>query len=85
MKEFVRSIKFKILIVIFAILFGITLFASTEGGKDSFVSSFFGAIVSPFQNLSNSISQKVTSTLDMLSNSDEYYKENQMLDRKSVV
>lgn len=79
MKEFIQSIKFKILIGIFALLLGITLFAATTGGEDSFVSSFFGAIVSPFQKLSNSISDKVYSTLDMLSNSDKYYKENEML------
>lgn len=82
MKEFVHSVKFKILIAIFALLLGITLFAATTGGKDSFASSFFGAIVSPFQKLSNTISEKVTSTIDMLSNSNEYYDENQILKKQ---
>ncbi len=82
MKDFLQSLKFKILVGILALLLGIMAYAaSTEGGK-SFISSAIGVIVSPFQEISTAISNKVSSTLDMLANADEYYEENQKLKKK---
>ncbi len=79
MKEFIHSLKFKILVAIIALLLGITLFAATTGGKDSFVSTALGTVIKPFQKISTKISDKVSSTLDMLTNADKYYDDNKHL------
>ncbi len=79
MKEFFSSIKFKIILVILALLLGITLFAATTTDGKTFLSSVIGGIISPFQKLSMNISQSVTSTVDMLTNADKYYAENEEL------
>ncbi|MFA5658070.1 MAG: rod shape-determining protein MreC [Oscillospiraceae bacterium] len=79
MKDFLHSFKFKILVGLFAVIFGIMIYAATTGGKDSAVASFFGAVFSPFQKLSTSISQKVSSGIDKFVNADNYYEENQKL------
>jgi len=82
MKDFIQSVKFKILVGILALLVGIMLYAATTGGETSAVSSFVGVIISPVQKLSSSISNKVSTTLDMLMNAEKYYDENQILREK---
>lgn len=79
MKDFIHSVKFKILVAVLALIFGIILYAATTGGKDSAVASFFGTVFSPFQRLSTSISTKVSSVIDTHANADKYYEENQKL------
>lgn len=78
-KDFIHSAKFKVLVAILALIIGIMLYAATTGGQTSAVSSFFGAIFTPVQKLSTTISDKVSTTLDMLTNADKYYDENQQL------
>jgi len=75
-KDFIHSLKFKILVGILALLFGIMLYTATA---DSAVSSFLGLVFSPVQKLSSSISNKVSTSLDMLTNASKYYKENKEL------
>lgn len=79
MKDFVHSVKFKILVGILALLFGLMLYAATTGGKQSFVASLMGTVFSPVQKVSSSISNKVSSSLDKFINADEYYDQNQKL------
>ena len=82
MKDFIHSVKFKILAGIVALLLGIMIYAaSTEGGV-SIISSALGAVVRPVQKLSTAISNKVSTTLDMLMNADKYYDENKKLKDK---
>ena len=82
MKDFVHSMKFKILCGILALLIGIMIYAATTSGGQSAMSSFLGAIVSPFQKFSNAISSKVSTTIDTLVNADKYNKENKELKKK---
>lgn len=82
MKEFFHSVKFKILVGVVALLFGITIFAATTGGSSSVVSTVIGAIVSPVSKLSSNISHKVSSKLDMLKNASDYYDENKQLKKQ---
>jgi rod shape-determining protein MreC len=82
MKDFIRSLKFKILVGILALLMGIMVYAATTAGGRSLISSFFGAVVSPFQKASSAISNKVSTTIDMLVNADNYYDENKELKKK---
>lgn len=82
MKDFINSLKFKILVGILAFLIGIMIYSATTAGGTSFVSSFFGTIVSPIQNLSSSISNKVSTSLDTLMNAKQYRNENEELKKK---
>ncbi len=82
MRDFFKSTKFKVLLGIFAFLIGIMVYTATTFGGKSVVSSFFGMVFSPIQKFSTSISNKVTSTLDMVLNAKEYYTENEKLRKK---
>ena len=76
MKDFFRTTKFKILVSVMAVLVGVMIFSLTQGGYTTDSSSVFGYIFEPFQKFSNGISNRVTSTLDMLFNAEKYYNEN---------
>lgn len=79
MKEFFGTVKFKIILAILALLFGMMLYSVTQGGVVNGASEMFGKALSPVQKLSNSITHKITKNIDMLMNADKYYKENQKL------
>ncbi len=82
MKDFINSIKFKVLVGILTVLLGLTIYTAATSSNGSFVSSFFGAIISPVQKLSTTISEKVSTTLDMFTNAKDYYKENEQLKKQ---
>ncbi len=82
MREFFSSIKFKILIGIVAFLIGVMIYAASTAGEVSFFSSFVGFFTTPAQKLSTSISEQVSSKLDMITNAQKYYDENQQLKNK---
>lgn len=76
MKDFFKTTKFKILAALMAVIVGIAIYSLTRGGYASDSASVFSFVFEPFQKLSTGISNKVTSTLDMLFNAEKYYKEN---------
>ena len=76
MKDFFETTKFKVLIALMAVIVGVMIYSLTQGGYASDSESIFGVILEPFQKISNNISSKVTSTLDMLFNAEKYYNEN---------
>lgn len=79
MKDFIKSGKFRILVVILVFLLGVAIYtATTEGGKSA-ISSGIGFVVNPIQKISTNISNKVSKTLDKYANADKYYKENEEL------
>lgn len=78
-KEFFHSIKFKIIVAVLAVLLGFMIYSVTTGGYADPASDLWSRIISPFQRLSSSISDKVSSSLDMLANAEDYYNENKEL------
>ena len=76
MKDFFKTTKFKILAAVMAVIVGVMIYSLTMGGYTSDSASVFGFIFEPFQKVSTSISDKVTSAMDMLFNAEKYYKEN---------
>ncbi len=76
MKDFFKTAKFKVLVALMAVIVGIAIYSLTQGGYTPDSASFFSAIFEPFQRFSTKVSEKVTSTLDMLFNAEKYYKEN---------
>jgi len=79
MKDFFKSIRFKIILGLLAFLVGIMLFAVLEGGYAITGKSLINTLTYPFRTLSNSISVKVENYLDKIGNATEYYNENQRL------
>ena len=79
LKDFFRTTKFKVLVALMAVIIGVMIYSLTKGGYASDSESVFGVVLEPFQKVSNTISGKVTSTLDMLFNAKKYYEENQQL------
>ncbi|MCH5349223.1 MAG: rod shape-determining protein MreC [Oscillospiraceae bacterium] len=76
MKDFFGTTKFKILVAVMAVIVGVMIFSLTQGGYTTDSASVFGYIFEPFQKFSTGISNRVTSTLDMLFNAEKYYNEN---------
>ena len=52
------------------------IYSVTTGGYAEQGASFWGRVTEPFQKLSYSISSKVSSSIDMLVNAENYYNEN---------
>jgi rod shape-determining protein MreC len=81
-KEFFESFKFKVILCIIALLFGMMIFAVTKNGNMVGIQRGFVFVVEPLAKLSNSISHSVSKKLDMLVNAEKYYNENQQLKEK---
>ena len=62
-----------------AVLLGFMIYSVTTGGYADSGSSFWGKITAPVQKFSYSISETVTSSLDMFFNAKKYYDENARL------
>lgn len=78
MNEFFKSVRFKIIICIAAVLVGIMIYSATQSGKE-LGASIIQTVFEPIQRFSTNISTKVQSTLDMLTNAGTYYDENKRL------
>ncbi|HRU97025.1 MAG TPA: rod shape-determining protein MreC [Ruminococcus sp.] len=79
MREFFKSARFKVLLGFLALLVGIMIYAVTKGGYSVSAASFVNTVTKPFRIASNSVSMKIESIADKLSNADKYYEENQKL------
>lgn len=78
-KEFFHTLKFKIIVALMAVLIGAMIYSVTTGGYSSGTTYLFEMIFEPVRKTSSQISEKVSTSLDMLINAEKYYKENQML------
>ena len=82
MKDFLSSVKFKIIVGILSVLVGMMIYGATQPGFSTGVSNFFMDIFRPVQEFSSKISNKVQSSLDMLLNADKYYNDNEKLKKQ---
>lgn len=76
--DFLKSIWFKILLIISAVLVGLILFEASTGGLMG-PSGVFGAIVKPFSSVTSAITQTVGGFFDGIVKSGDYKKENEEL------
>lgn len=76
MKEFFHSVKFKIIVALMAVLIGAMIYSVTTGGYSSGSSYVFETVFEPVRALSSKISEKVSTSLDMVLNAEKYYNEN---------
>lgn len=79
MEDFFKSVKFKIILGILALLVGIMIYSVTKGGYSISGSSFLGGVFKPVREASNKISEKVDTKIKMFTNAEDYYKENKEL------
>ena len=82
MKDFFQSWKFKVIICIFALVFGFMIYAAIEGGNIIFPKSILETVTQPFSNAAVYISDWVEDTLDTLVNAQKYKSENAELREK---
>lgn len=76
MREFFHSIKFKIIVALMAVLIGAMIYSVTTGGYSSGSKYIFDVMFEPLNKLSKKISDKVSTSIDMLLNAEKYYNEN---------
>jgi len=82
LKEFVKSVRFKILLCVFALLFGLMLQAAMSAGVANLPETILQTVTRPFSHAAASISNWVSGTLDKLVNADKYKSENEELRRQ---
>ncbi|MGN1089210.1 MAG: rod shape-determining protein MreC, partial [Huintestinicola sp.] len=70
MKEFFHSIKFKIIVALMAVLLGAMIYSVTTGGYTSGSSYLFELVFEPVRKLSSDISDKVSTSIDMMLNAE---------------
>ncbi len=79
MKEFLHSVKFKIIICIFALVFGIMIYAAIAGDNIIFPRSILETIAQPFVTAGKAVSDWTSNTIDTLVNAGKYREENERL------
>ncbi|MCR4779459.1 MAG: rod shape-determining protein MreC [Ruminiclostridium sp.] len=79
MKEFFQSVKFKIIICIFALVFGIMIHAAVAGDNIIFPRSVLETISQPFVTAGKAVSDWTADTIDTLVNAARYREENEKL------
>ncbi|MDR2558026.1 MAG: rod shape-determining protein MreC [Oscillospiraceae bacterium] len=82
MKDFIKSVRFKVLLCIFALLFGLMLHAAMNAGAANIPEAILKTVTRPFSYAATSISNWVSGTLDMLFNAGQYKSENDELRRQ---
>lgn len=79
MKEFFQSVKFKVIICIFALVFGIMIYAAVAGDNIIFPRSLLETVSQPFVSMGKAVSDWTAETIDTLVNAQHYKEENEKL------
>ncbi len=79
MRDFFKSLKFKLILGLIAVLLGTMIFTVNQAGTQSLSSRAANAIASPFRYLSAKINDFADSKVGYIVNSGKNYEENQKL------
>ncbi len=79
MNSFFKSVKFKVIVCIASFFLGIGLFSVAKGGINTGVSEFIGTVLNPVKKLSKGIADKVSHVIDLITDAEDYVKENKLL------
>jgi len=79
LKDFFKSLRFKILVGVVALLLGLIIYEASSGGYSSAPNNVLSTILWPFQKASSSISGGVSNVFDKFIHADEYEAENEQL------
>lgn len=76
MRDFFKSLKFKLILCFIALLIGIMLYAVNQSGRSTGSSKIINTISEPFRQASTAISENIGSKIEYIFNSKKYYNEN---------
>lgn len=79
MRDFLKSLRFKILVGLLAVMVGFMIAAVYSGGTATLFSRLFSVVTVPIQQLSTNISAGMSDTLDKYLNAARTYEENKVL------
>ena len=79
MNHFLKSTRFKAILLILALLTGIMIYAVSAGGYQLSAEGLFRAIAAPIQQFSNSISERVEHSLRVYRDAEIHYEQNKAL------
>ena len=79
MREFFHTVKFKILVCIFALLLGFMIYVAVSAGVSSLPKAILETVSAPFVSLSTTVSDWMENTIDKFANADKYKQENEQL------
>lgn len=79
MRDFFKSIRFKIILCLIAMLIGIMLYVLSQNGYSAGTSRLINNIAKPFRYISSAVSENIDTKATYIINSQEYYQENQEL------
>lgn len=77
MRDFFRSLKFKIIVCILALILGFMVYVAISAGAASAPKTILEIITQPFVSFSTMVSDWVTETIDKFANADRYKQENE--------
>ncbi|MCL2071506.1 MAG: rod shape-determining protein MreC [Oscillospiraceae bacterium] len=80
MKDFIHSLRFKVIVCVFALLFGFMIYAAASSAV-AIPELALRTVTAPFARLSTVISTFVTGNVDKIVNADKYKNENDELRR----
>ena len=80
--DFFRSVRFRVILCILALLVGVMIYAVSMGGYTISTVGLFNGIAAPFQRASNAISTRVEHVLRLYGDAEDTYEENQSLRRE---
>ncbi|MBQ3918358.1 MAG: rod shape-determining protein MreC [Oscillospiraceae bacterium] len=79
MHDFFRSVKFKIILALTALLTGAVIYSVTTEGFSTTSSYLFEMLFAPVKAASTRLSERISVSLDMVINAEKYYNENKQL------
>lgn len=79
MKEFLKSVAFKVIVVVALFLIGIMIYAASTGGVSTIPATITGAIVTPLQSLASTISNGFNDFIGIFTDSNALRAENEQL------
>lgn len=79
MRDFFHTLKFKVLVCIFALLLGFLIYVAISAGASSWPKKILETISTPFVSLSTAVSDWMEDTIDKFANADKYKRENELL------
>lgn len=79
MNHFFKSIRFRVILFIVALLVGIMIYAVSAGGYTISAVSLFRTITAPIQKASNSVSERVEHSLSVYRDAETHYEQNKAL------
>ncbi len=79
MKEFLHSVKFKILVCIAALLLGLMTYVAVAAGVQTLPEKILTTVTQPFVSAANAISEGVGGFIDTMVNANTYKRQNEEL------